>query len=429
MKIVVIGAGLAGITSAYFLNRRGHEVVVLERSDGVARETSFANGGMLTPGMCTPWNAPGVWRVLLASLGRSDAALQLRLGTLPRLLGWGMTFLRNSSAPSFARNHLSNLRLAMNSLELMHELREHDQIDYGHAARGSLGIFRDERSLAGACTAASGLAAAGLRFHKLSTAQLVDLEPALEAIAHRLSGAIHYESDEVGDAHQFCVALAERGRQEGVQFLFDTEVAALEMRTDPATGARNHVLSATGGGKTFSADRYVIAAGSYSPLLLRHAGIRLLVVPAKGYSVTFDNGCDRVRLRRPIIDHHRHAVIVPFENGALRAAGTAEFAGYDRTLSRARVRALLSFMQDLLPQVRWDPAAAKAWCGLRPSSADGVAVIGPTPVPNLWVNTGQGHLGWTMAAGSARLLTDLICGDAPRIDPKPYAIGRFLPGD
>ena len=418
---------MIGITTAYFLKRRGHEVTVLERASGPARETSFANGGMLTPGMCGPWNAPGIWRVLLGSLGRSDAPLQLHLSKLPRLLGWGMTFLRNSSASTFARNHLSNLRLALNSLEAMHELHQHTQINYGRAARGSLGIFRDTAALESACAAASRMASAGLQFRRLSTAQTVRLEPALAPMANRLSGAIHFESDEVGDAHQFCVALADRARQEGVQFFFNTEVSALQMHADKVTGATGHVAGAINDGKYFDADRYVVAAGSYSARLLRHAGIRLPVVPAKGYSVTFDNARDLAPLSRPIIAHHLHAVIVPFENGALRAAGTAEFAGYDRALSPVRIRTLLSLMQELLPQVQWDPAAANPWCGLRPSSPDGVAIIGPTPVANLWVNSGQGHLGWTMAAGSAQLLTKLISGDAPSIDPTPYALARFGP--
>lgn len=417
MKIVVIGSGLIGVTTAYFLKRRGHDVTVIERAKGPGLETSFANGGMLTPGMCEPWNAPGAWRMLLGSLGRSDAALQLHLRTLPGLIGWGMTFLRNSTAAAFERNHRRNLQLALYSLKVMESLRQQTPIEYGRAARGSLGIFRERAAFDHASDAANRLSSAGLVSRRLSPAEAVELEPALAPIADRLSGAIHYEVDEVGDAHQFCVALADRARAEGVEFCFGAEVSSLEMHA-------GRVMAVRSDRTRFVADRYVVAAGSYSTLLLRQAGVRLPVRPAKGYSVTFDHAHDVRPLRLPIIDHHLHAVIVPFE-GAVRAAGTAEFAGYDRSINSKRIDNLLKLMRDILPQVKFDAAAAKPWCGLRPSSADGVAIIGSTPVPNLWVNSGQGHLGWTLAAGCAQLLTNLISGDSPAIDPAPYALARF----
>lgn len=416
-KIVVIGSGLIGVTTAYFLKRRGHEVTVIERAQGPGRETSFANGGMLTPGMCEPWNAPGAWRMLLGSLGRSDAALQLHLRTLPGLIGWGMTFLRNSTAAAFERNHRRNLQLALYSLQVMESLRQQARIEYGRAARGSLGIFRERAAFEHAGDAANRLSSAGLISRQLSPTEAAEFEPGLAPIADQLSGVIHYEADEVGDAHQFCVALADRARKDGVEFCFDTEVSSLEMHAGRVTAVRSDRTR-------FVADRYVVAAGSYSTLLLRQAGVRLPVRPAKGYSVTFDHAHDAQSLQLPIIDHHLHAVIVPFA-GAVRAAGTAEFAGYDRSINLKRIDNLLKLMRDILPQVKFDAAAAKPWCGLRPSSADGVAIIGSTPVPNLWVNSGQGHLGWTLAAGCAQLLTNLISGDSPAIDPAPYALARF----
>jgi D-amino-acid dehydrogenase len=338
--------------------------------------------------------------------------------TLPALAGWGMRFLRNSTPAAFEQNHRSNLRLAMYSLGVMRGLRERTHIEYGRAARGSLGIFRDRAALDHGCAAASRLSSVGLKSRRLSTAQTIELEPALAPIADRLSGAIHFESDEVGDAQLFCEALTDRARREGVEFRFDTEVASLQMNA-------GGVSCVTTRQARFTADRYVVAAGSYSSPLLRHAGIRLPVQPAKGYSVTFDRARDQVPLSRPVIDHHLHAAIVPFEDGSVRVAGTAEFAGYDRTLHPARVQNLLALMRELLPQGQWELAAAKPWCGLRPSSPDGVAIVGPSPVDNLWVNSGQGHLGWTMAAGSAQLLADLMSDTTPAIDPSPYALARF----
>jgi len=417
MKIVVVGSGLIGVTTAYFLRLRGHEVTVLERADAPARETSFANGAMLTPGMAEPWNAPGSWSVLLASMGRSDAALQVRLRALPSLATWGFQFLRNSRSAAFERNTLSILRLALYSREVMQGLRRQTLIEYGRVARGSLSIFRNRSVLDHASMAASRRSWAGLSSRRLSADEAVELEPALAPIADRLAGAIHYEADEIGDARRFCEALADKARQQGVEFRFGVEVSSLEVSS-------GQVMAAVSESGRSVADRYIVAAGSYSTPLLRRAGIDLPVRPAKGYSITFDDCRDRPSLRMPIIDGQLHAVVVPLE-GTVRIAGTAEFAGYDRTLDPVRLRNLMTLLPAVLPRAQFDPATAKPWCGLRPLSADGVAIIGPTPISNLWVNSGHGHLGWTTAAGSARLLADLLSGDAPAIDPAPYAFARF----
>lgn len=417
MKVIVIGSGLMGVTSAFFLTRCGYDVTVLERADGPARETSFANGAMLTAGMAEPWNSPGSWRVLLGSLVRSDAALQVRLGALPSLLGWGITFLRHSAPARFERNAASVLKLALYSRAAMQSLREELDIDYGRAARGSLSIFRSHAALDRACAVAHRRSLEGLPFRRLSNGEAVELEPALAPIAEQLAGAIHYATDETGDAHRFCESLAERARGLGVRFRFGTEVSSLEVES-------GRVVAVASNQGRLTADRYVIAAGSYSTPLLREAGINLPVRPAKGYSLTFDDSRERPSLRLPIIDSELHAVAVPLE-GAVRLAGIAEFTGYDRTLNAARIRTLTKLLPAVLPRARLDFATAKPWCGLRPSSADGVAIIGATPIPNLWVNCGQGHLGWTTAAGSAKLLGSLLSGDTPGIDPAPYALARF----
>ena len=256
MKVIVIGSGLIGVTTAYFLRRRGHEVTVIDRKEGPGRETSFANGALLTPSMSDPWNAPGSWRVLLASLGRSDAAMQLRLRALPGLAGWGFTFLRNSRVATFERNALSNLRLAQYSLTLMQTLRQQTRINYGRAT-GSLRIFRDPTSLDHASALANRLSSEGLAFRRLSTAEAIELEPVLAPIANHVSGALHYAADETGDAYRFCVALADHARQQGVEFRFRTEVTSLELRS-------GQVMAAVSRRERFAADRYVVAAGSYS---------------------------------------------------------------------------------------------------------------------------------------------------------------------
>jgi D-amino-acid dehydrogenase len=393
-------------------------VTVIDRQEGPARETSFANGALLHPSMPEPWNAPGCWRVLLSSLGRSDAALQLRMRTLPGLLGWGSQFLRNSSAATFERNSLSNLRLASYSLKVMHTLQDQLELKYGRVARGSLRIFRDSGALDRTICTANRRLGEGLTFRRLSTAEAVEFEPALAPIASQLVGAVHYETDEIGDAYQFCIELAERARQRGVVFRFQTEVSSLEVRSGRVTAA----LSAH---ERFVADCYLVAAGSYSAPLLQGIGLDLPVKPAKGYSVTLKLKQDRPSLAVPLLDDQLHVAVVPLE-GAIRVAGTAEFAGYNLELRESRIRNLLSLLKGVLPDASLDTAGARPWCGLRPMSVDGVPIIGLTRISNLLVNTGHGPLGWTMAAGSGQLIADLLSQHSSSIDPLPYAPSRFV---
>jgi D-amino-acid dehydrogenase len=413
MRVLVIGSGLIGVATAYWLRRHGHDVTVLDREEGPGRETSFANGALLTPSMSEPWNSPGSWRVLLVSLGRSNAPMQLRMRALPGLVGWGIKFLRNSTPTTFRRNTLSNLRLALHSMSVLRALREETGIDYGCATRGTLRIFRDAAALDNAFNAALQLLDGAAPVRRLSPKEVVTLEPGIAPIERKLAGALHYESDETGNAYRFCVELTERARQLGVEFFFRTEVTSIQLRS----GAVNAVSS---GERHFSADRYVVAAGSYSPLLLRQIGLDLPVRPVKGYSLTFNND-NQTALRIPILDDQLHAAVVPLD-GNIRVAGTAEFTGYDRSPNPARIRNLVSLLKQVLPEAHFDPQSGKPWCGLRPMSADGVPIIGATRIANLLVNTGHGPLGWTLAAGSGQLLADLVSGERPSIDPAPYSL-------
>ncbi|HEX8754899.1 MAG TPA: D-amino acid dehydrogenase [Steroidobacteraceae bacterium] len=418
MKALIIGGGLLGITSAYFLSRRGWEVTVLERRDGPGQETSFANGSLLTPSMPEPWNAPGSWRVLLASLGRSDSPLKLRLKALPHLGGWGTDFLRNSTAERYHRNTVKNLRLALHSIEALSKLRQETGIEYGCALRGSLRLIRNPAALERALQWAEKLRPEGLTWQRLSADEVVALEPALAPIGRQLAGGIHYPLDETGNAYKFCVTLAEQARRGGVEFRFGTPVTGIEVR-------QGNVAAVLSGASRFTADRYIVSAGSYSPLLLGKLGLKMPVRPAKGYSITFDSP---PRLdppfRQPIADDDFHAVVVPLES-AIRVAGTAEFTGYDLSLTESRIQNLLNLVRQVLPAGGFERAQARPWCGLRPMSVDGVPIIGPTPLGNLWLNTGHGHLGWTMAAGSGQLLSDLLTGGSPGVNPDDYSLARF----
>lgn len=416
MRVVVVGSGLIGITTAYFLRRCGHEVTVIDREEGPGQGASFANGALLTPSMAEPWNAPGVWRVLLNSLGRFDTSMQLRLRALPSLAGWGVTFLRNSRAERFERNALSNLRLALHSIDLMQAMREQTDLDYGYSSRGSLRLFRDPAALDLAQRAAARNVAEGLRYRLVSPSEAVALEPTLAPIAHHLTGAVHYQNDEMGDALRFCVALTDLAQRQGVEFVFRCQVQALEIRSGRVTAALSE-------GRRYTADQYVVAAGSHSTGLLERLSVGLPVRPVKGYSLTFAEQSGLSVPTVPIVDDHTHVAITPL-NGGIRVVGLADFCGYDLTLSAARMDYLLGLLQGMFPQVPWERAQAKLWCGLRPMSADGVPIVGQTRLANLWVNTGHGHLGWTLAAGSAQLLSELISGVSSTIDPSPYALSR-----
>jgi D-amino-acid dehydrogenase len=418
VKALIIGSGLIGTASAYFLSRRGWEVTVLDRQDGPAQETSFANGSLLTPSMPEPWNAPGSWRVLLKSLGRSDSPLQLRWKALPQLAGWGTGFMRNSSAARYERNSVKNLKLALHSLEVLASIRQETGIEYGCVSHGSLRVIRDPATLERALVWAEQLRGEGLTFRCLTSDEMVAMEPALAPIAGRLAGGIHYPADEIGNAYKFTVGLADHARRGGVEFRFGTPVTGIEVRQGKAAA----VLS---GADRFTADCYIVAAGSYSPLLLKRLGVHVPVRPAKGYSITFERPQLDPPLRMPVADDDFHAVVVPLEN-VIRVAGTAEFTGYDLSLSEARIQNLMTLVKQVLPKGGFERSQAKPWCGLRPTSVDGVPIIGKTPIGNLWLNTGHGHLGWTMAAGSGQLLSDLVTGSpAAKLNPDAYALARF----
>ena len=417
MKALVIGGGLLGISTAYFLGRQGWRVTVVERRHAPGLETSYANGALLSPSTPEPWNAPGCGRVLLRSLGRRDSPLQLRLKAMPRLARWGIEFLRNSSPARYEENTRRNFRLAMHSRTTLEALRARTGIEYGAAATGTLRVFRDAAALEAALAWAERFGDEGLEFRPLSTEETVALEPALAPIGSRLVGGIHYPLDAVGNAQAFCVALAEAARELGVEFHFGTEVR--EVR---ASGTRVSVI--LGDATQLTAEHCVVAAGSYTPLLLRSLGLGLPVQPVKGYSLTFERPPRDPPLRIPISDDELHAVVVPLQN-VLRVAGTAEFAGYDLSLPDARVRTLAGLLPQVLPRAALDPDEGRPWCGLRPMTPDGVPIVGATGIGNLWVNTGHGALGWTLAAGSGRMLADLMSGTPPGLDPEPYAPARF----
>jgi D-amino-acid dehydrogenase len=415
MRIIVVGTGVIGLASAWALACDRNEVVILETGPGPGLGTSYANGALLTPSMAEPWNSPGCFRALLGSIGRDDAAFKLRLGALPALAGWGLRFLWNSREEPFHRSARANLHLALASLRAMERLRSETGIGFGRRTGGSLKIFRNEAALSRAHQAARLLSDEGIDFRLLSPAETALMEPGLEPIVSELSGAIHYPVDESGDAYLFCTGLAEALAARGVTIRYSTDVTAFIM-------TRGRISGVAGPSGRFEADAVVIAAGWQSWPLLGRAGLSLPIRPAKGYSATI--GMPDPPLDLPIIDDEFHAVAVPMK-GCLRVAGMAEFGGFDRRLDARRVAMLTRFARSVLPTARFEDEEAVPWCGLRAMSADGVPLIGKCRVDGLWINSGHGHLGWTMAAGSAVLLADLMANRTPGFDPAPFSPSRF----
>lgn len=423
MQVVVLGSGVIGTTTAYFLARQGHEVTVIDRQPGSGLETSFANGGQVSPSHCEPWANPETLKLLPRWLFREDAPVIIRWRADPKLWAFGLRFLANCRAAPTRRNTERAWRIGRYSLETLQQIRQDeggrdDAFSYDEQTRGILHIYQDNAGFNRAADHARHLARdLDCPQTILGAGGCVAHEPALAAIRDSLAGGVLSPADESGDAHLFTTRLAARTREMGVLYRYGTGVLALDTNGDRVTAVR---LS---DGTSLKADAVVAALGSYTPLLLRQIGIRLPVYPLKGYSVTVPVDGRNTALRGSITDNARRIVFSRLGN-RLRAAGTAELAGYDLSMNPVRSRAILTAVETLFPDIG-DTSRAEFWCGLRPASPDGVPVLGPTRFRNLYLNTGHGTLGWTMAAGSARVVADLVSGRQPDIDIDGLTIDRF----
>ncbi|MGH6891931.1 MAG: D-amino acid dehydrogenase [Dongiaceae bacterium] len=416
MRIAIVGAGLLGVASAYYLAKEGHEILVLDRQSAPARETSFANAGLLTPNHSFSWAGPGAPWLLLKSLWQANSGLRLRPHLNRQLLDWGLRFLRNCTAGRHRANTLAKTRLCFYSMEELSRVTRDTGISWHRGTQGVLYLFRDRHELDLADKSAALLREAGADLNALSRDEIIALEPGLAHTGSKFVGALHGKSDEIGDARRFTEALAEACRALGVTFRLNTTIERLDVQ-----GGRVTAIATSNGAVT--ADAYVLAAGSYSPQLARHAGLHLPIYPVKGYSITAPVGDPDQAPRTGGLDE---GTLVAFSRlgEMVRMTSVAEVVGYDSGHRPEDFAQILATGRELFRDgIALD--RAEHWACLRPATPDGPPIIGPSPVANLWLNTGHGYLGWTMCCGSARLLADQMAGRSTELDTHLYRYGRY----
>ncbi|WP_410499490.1 D-amino acid dehydrogenase [Chitinibacter sp. S2-10] len=416
MRIIIIGAGVVGVTSAYYLQRAGCQVTVLEHHPAPAQETSFANAGQISPGYAAPWAAPGVPLKAMKWLMQTHGPLRVRPKGDAFQWEWMAKMLANCTEAAYQRNKNRMVPLAEYSRDQLKLLRAETSIQYEGRSLGTLQIFRKAGQLENGRRDADLLSKMGVANELLDTDGIVKVEPALSHIADQLVGALRLPNDETGDCQLFTQQLAKLAEQTGVVFRYGVDVLGLPHKNGEVTAV--HIS-----GETLHADAVVVAAGCASRQLGQLLGLELPVYPVKGYSITVPLDHPDAAPRSTVMDETYKIALTRFDN-RLRVGGMAEVAGYDKVIDPKRVATLKMVARDLFPRAG-DLNQATPWTGLRPMTPDGTPIIGATPIRNLWLNTGHGTLGWTMACGSAKVLADLICGSTPEISTAALNMSRY----
>jgi len=416
MKIAVLGSGVIGVTSAWYLRQAGHEVVVIDRQDGPALETSFGNAGEISPGYASPWAAPGIPMKAIKWLMMQHAPLILRPRPDMAMLKWLVAMLGNCNARDYAINKSRMVRLAEFSRDCLIELRAQTGITYDERMQGTLQLFREESQLAGIAKDVAVLKADGVPFEVLDKAGCIAAEPGLAGSAAPIAGGLRLPNDETGDCFKFTNALADMARAAGVEFMNGTRIARIVEE-----GGRITRVDTDRGPVT--ADAYLVAMGSFSPHLVKPLGLKVPVYPVKGYSLTVPIVNEPLAPVSTLLDESYRVAITRLGD-RIRIGGMAEISGFNMDLPEAR-RATLEHSAGTLFPGAGDFSAASFWCGLRPMTPDSTPVIGATRIGNLFLNTGHGTLGWTMACGSAHVIADIISARRPAIETADLALSRY----
>jgi D-amino-acid dehydrogenase len=412
MKVLVLGSGLLGVTSAYFLRQLGHEVMVIDRQAQAAAETSFANGGQISVSHAEPWANPSAPLKVLSWLGKEDAPLLFRLRADMRQWLWGLQFMRECT-PARTRHNIEQIvRLGTYSRDTLQQLRRDTGLEYDQRTQGILHFYTNPREFEAAEAPAAQMRALGCDRRVISADEAVRIEPALASLRAQLAGATYTAEDESGDANRFARELVALCERDGVVFRMNHTITAL--RTE--AGRIDHVEATDPEGRfqRIRADAYVVALGSLSPLLLKPLGISLPIYPAKGYSVTMPV-LDADKAHQVSLTDDEYKLVFSRLGNRLRIAGTAELNGYDRDLNRVRCEAIVRRVQALFPGAG-DASQAQFWTGLRPATPSNVPIIGATKLSNLFLNTGHGTLGWTHACGSGKSIARIVSGLTPELD-------------
>jgi D-amino-acid dehydrogenase len=416
MKVLVLGGGVIGVSVAYYLARAGHAVEVVERQQAAGLETSFANAGEISPGYSSPWAGPGVPLKAIKWMLMHHSPLVIKPMLDPAMWVWGAQMLRNCTTERYKINKARMVRIAEYSRDCLKELRSEIAIDYDARQQGTLQLFRTQKQMDGAAKDIEILQKSGVPFQVLDREGYLQYEPALSDVKEKFVGALRLPGDETGDCFKFTQALAAEAEKLGATFRYGTAIDGI----DHAGGEISGVRTAAG---TLTADRYIVALGSYSTKMLAPLGIRTPVYPVKGFSITVPITHNEKAPESTIMDE-THKVAVTRLGDRIRVGGTAQLSGFNLDLEEGRRRTLEFVVQDLFPE-GGDVAKASFWTGLRPMTPDGTPIIGATKFPNLMLGTGHGTLGWTMAAGTGRVMADLVSGRKPEIDIEGLTVARY----
>lgn len=417
MKVLVLGAGVVGTTTAYYLMQAGHEVTVVDRQSAPGMETSFANGGQIAAAHADPWASPSTPLKALKWLGQKEAPLLFHLCRFdPALWGWCLKFLSNCTTRQTEINTERTLRVALHSRNCLKDLRSSLALDYDHREQGIIHFYRDHKEFELAVHAADVMEKYGLERQVLSAGQCVAREPALKPVKADLVGGIYSDEDESGDAHKFTQQLGLHCERAGVEFLLNTTIDGLSVE-------KNKVVGVNTSQGLLKADKYVVCLGSFSRQLLKPHGLSLPIYPAKGYSVTLEVQNPEHAPNVSLTDDEFKLVFSRLGN-RMRIAGTAELGGYNTDVNDVRANFILRKALELFPEMS-DGRSVDFWAGLRPKTPDSVPLLGETRLDSLYLNTGHGTLGWTMACGSGQVIADIMSGKTPAISMDGLSLARF----